>query len=278
MKTQDLLSHRGPQCAEAAACEWHEPPQEVALGDDEVHLWRAGLSVSAALMKVLEQTLSAEEQARAGRFAFESHRRNFIVAHGILRAVLGAYLGAEPRALEFSCGPQGKPFLRPGTPDRGLRFNMSHSGDLAVYAIARGRHVGVDVEHVRQDPTLCSIAEQWFSAAEAEAVRSLSGTRQVKMFYHLWTLKEAYLKGTGRGLRSALSDIEIRAASAQGAGGGEARLHPTGAPHWSLQSLRFAPGFAGALAVEGEDWTLRCWQWSDREDEQSQERAADECV
>jgi len=278
MKTQDLLSHRGPQCAEAAACEWHEPPQEVALGDDEVHLWRAGLSVSAALMKVLEQTLSAEEQARAGRFAFESHRRNFIVAHGILRTVLGAYLGAEPRALEFSCGPQGKPFLRSGPFDCRLHFNMSHSGDLAVYAVTRGRHVGVDIEHVRQDPTLASVAQQWFSPAEAAAICSLSGTRQTETFYHLWTLKEAYLKGTGRGLHSALSDFEIRPRAAHKAGGGEARLHPTGAPRWSLRSLGLAPDFAGALAVEGSDWTLRCWQWSGREDEQSQERAADERV
>ncbi len=241
--------------------EWPRPPRALTLIHEEVHVWRADLSNTSPAVEELARTLDDQERLRAERFAFESDRRHFVRAHAILRAILGAYVGVDPEELRFSYGPQGKPSLAPESDGAGLRFNMSHSNGLAAYAVTRDRAIGVDVEEIRTDLHVMRIAERFFSRAEAEAIRSVPEARRPEAFFELWTLREAYLKGTGKGLSAPLHGFHISPLSGKPAAGAGSRFCVEGTPHWSLRSLRFAPGFAGGVAVEGDDWTLRCWQW-----------------
>lgn len=137
---------------------WAPGPLDPLFAEGTIHLWRADLT---AVEEELEELLCAEERERAARIVRERDRVLWARSRGVLRALLGRYLDRDPRTLEFVLGPHGKPALReragltaegPGgvRPGGALRFNLSHSGTLALYAITAGPEVGVDIERARE--------------------------------------------------------------------------------------------------------------------------------
>ena len=221
----------------------------IPLPGGDIHLWRIRLDTTPAGVTALGQTLSAGERARASRLREDSARRQFIAGRGTLRAVLGRYLNCAPGNVEFCYGPQQKPFL--AEQETGLQFNMSHSHGLALVAVTRRQKIGVDVEFIRLLPGAARMARQFFSAQEQLFLRPLLPEEWTAAFFKGWTRKEAYLKACGDGLTRPLAEIEVTLAPGQ-----PARLLNAGpgAPpgDWSLRALVPAPGFAAALAVEGD--------------------------
>src|SRR5262245_49624616 len=118
------------------------------LENDEVHVWRAVLDRTPMRVRSLRQLLAANEQGRADRFRFQKDREHFIVARGLLRIILGRYLNRQPNQLRFGYSQYGKPALSEESGCPGLRFNLSHSHGLALFAVSRGREVGVDIEQI----------------------------------------------------------------------------------------------------------------------------------
>ena len=114
---------------------WKLPEPEMHLHPEEVHLWVADLNQTEATIARFEQSLSQDEMMRADAFQFGHLRHHFVAAHGILRDILARYTGEEPQVLEFNYGRFGKPALR----DSSIRFSLSHSRDLALYAIVENR-------------------------------------------------------------------------------------------------------------------------------------------
>jgi 4'-phosphopantetheinyl transferase len=183
--------------------------------------------------------LSAGERARAERLAAEHLTRRWSRARAALRGVLAAYAGADPAVVRIErapcvrCGgPHGKPFLAAPEAAGWLRFNLSHSGDLALVAVAHGREVGVDVEEMRPGRPLARIAERGFTAAEHAGLRSLPEDERDRAFYRLWARKEAYLKATGEGLA-----------------GWSAPRGELDREGWDLEDLEVGGGYAAAVAV-----------------------------
>src|SRR5208282_2181592 len=114
-----------------------------------------------------------------------------------LRVLLGHYLGVAPGGIEFSYGPKGKPRLAAPVD---VRFNISHSGGLALFAFTLDCEIGVDVEHIRPLRDMQEIASRFFCAEEATELMSLPAHGREQAFYLCWTRKEAYLKAVGEGL------------------------------------------------------------------------------
>lgn len=195
-----------------------------------VHLWQARLDLSAEELSRANQTLSSDEQARAARYRFEVHRRRFVAARSRLRRLLAQYLGCEAVAVRFQYGPSGKPAV---VADTDLRFNISHSEDVALYAFARGREVGIDVERIRETAGWERIAERYFAPAERALLEDVPPELRAAAFFQLWTRKEAYLKARGEGLRF-----------------GRLRAEPDCDAGWWVVSLEAPLGYAAALAVE----------------------------
>jgi 4'-phosphopantetheinyl transferase len=223
-------------------------------------VWRIELAQPAAQVEEFRQTLSEDEIARADRFYFEKDRDRFIVARGTLRAILGRYLKRSPHELRFRYSAYGKPSL---DDDDGawLRFNVSHSHELGLIAVTCGREVGVDIEWIRPDVATEQIAERFFSTHEVAALRALPADRQTEAFFNCWTRKEAYIKARGEGLSFPLDKFDVSLVP-----GEPARLLRTeGAPQealrWRLCELLPGPGYVAALAIEGHEWQLQCWQW-----------------
>lgn len=246
----------------ATASTWQRPPDGVVVRPGEVHVWRARLSVGVSRVSELAGSLSPDELARAGAFRSAQDRARFVVAHGVLRAVLGRCLCVEPVGLRFESGRYGKPRLAADSAD-GLTFNMSHSRELGLFAVARGREVGVDVEKVR--PLAChQIAERFFSPAEAAALRDLPADRRLEAFFRGWTRKEASLKAAGQGRLVPLGRPEVAAPPKEAVAPHGVAREGEERQRWSVRDLRPGRGYVGALAAEGEGWALRCWQWTER--------------
>lgn len=247
----------------AAGQEWGAPPPAPELADGVVHVWAAPLDPPADTVRRRAALLAPDERARADRFRFDRDRRRFTVARGVLRSLLGRYLGTDPRSVAFRYESHGKPVLGDAFAAHGIRFNVSHSGEMALYAFARGRELGVDVEEVRRMEDGLDIAERFFSEAEVAAFRALPEEIRDDAFFNCWTRKEAYIKAVGEGLSFPLHVFDVSLAP-----GEPARLlasrDPQQAERWSLRGLPDpAPGYRAAIVVEGEGWDVACWRWDD---------------
>src|ERR1700722_17902198 len=128
---------------------WPAPPASLFLGVGEVHVLAATLAVSAEHICRCSKALSPDEMDRAERYHFDRDRRRFIAGRGLLRSVLGHYLGQQPVQLKFDYGARGKPALAGCDRDEMLHFNLAHSDDLLVLAVTRACPVGIDVERLR---------------------------------------------------------------------------------------------------------------------------------
>ncbi len=220
---------------------------------DEVHVWHADLDRLPEA--VLAASLSADERERGRRFHFERDRRRFVTARGLLRLVLGRYLDMRPAGVRFGYGPRGKPFLASAD---GLRFNVSHSGGLALLAFAWRREVGVDVERLRPVPEAEDIAGRYFSPWEAAELRRLPKGERAAAFFRCWTRKEAFVKATGDGLSRPLDGFDVTVAPGEPARLLRVAGEPGAAGRFWIEDVSPGRGFAAALAVEGSPARVVC--------------------
>ncbi len=228
---------------------WMPGPERPSLEHQAVHVWRANL---AAQDDELTELLCAAEQARAGRFPSERDGRLWARSCGVLRTLLGAYLDADPRELRFTRAAHGKPVLLDKS--HRLRFNLSHSGELALYAIAADVEVGVDVQLPRSAARrldAAAIAERAFGALQARRLRELEPRERERELLRLWTRYEADLKCGGRGI----GDVGGGAA-----GSGDADAVERSA--W-IAELDVGSRAAAALASEARPSEIRLWEWPD---------------
>jgi len=234
------------------------PPTTLALGRDEIHVWRASLNLDAVRTRHLTNTLSPDERVRADHFHSQTDRDRFIAAHGLLRTILSRCLGIAPARLRFSKDTHEKPRLAETSDTLALRFNMSHSHGVALVAVAEGREVGVDIERRRPDVDILEIARRFFSPDEFHTLRSLPDAARKQMFFQAWVRKEAFLKAIGKGLSGGLNQPDAAFMSERpwnviAAQSGDELVD------WTLRDLSAGSEYAAALAVEGVGWKLHLW-------------------
>jgi 4'-phosphopantetheinyl transferase len=230
---------------------WPPGPLRPRLGDGAVHVWRADLT---AVSDGLVEVLSPDERARAERFLNARDGRLWARSHGVLRVLLGRYLDADPAGLRFAAGEHGKPALiddvpreparaEAASPTAGrLSLNLSHSGQLAVYAFSKAGAVGVDVEVARRPIDVGAIAGRAFSAAEARRLELLDPATREQEFLRAWVRYEAERKWQGTGI-------------------GAARASAARRPPW-IAGLHVGPRAAAAVVLDREPHALLCWEWT----------------
>jgi 4'-phosphopantetheinyl transferase len=219
-----------------------------------VHVWNVPTN-NAQKLEEFAEVLSPEERARADRFHFEQDRRTFIICRGTLRRLISSYTGQEASRIGFRLGPQGKPSLK-DVPESDVRFNVSHSGELALLAFSLRHEVGVDVELKRTEVDFLSLAELSFSKDERAAILSCSAADRADLFYEFWTCKEACIKADGRGMSVPLDQFSVATRGVD--------------PRWreiiSVGKHPLAPGMRGRMLAVGEDYVaaivtnLPAWQ------------------
>lgn len=217
----------------------------------EVHLWRVQLDRPEVEVASLARTLAPDERDRAARYRAPRDRCRFEVGRGLLRALLGRYLGIPPGSLAFGYGPAGKPRLgRTGAAPE-LRFNLAHDRGVALYAFCVGRQVGVDLEAIRPVPDMREVSRTVFAARERRDLQAVCEVQRTHAFFRAWTRKEALLKALGRGLDATAGRTEIAWAPGVGPVVGAIAGDPRGARRWTLLDLDVGADHAAALAVHG---------------------------
>jgi len=233
---------------------WRPAPERLLPSADEIVLVGASLSVDPHRLSDLRATFSRREEERFRSFGPDELRSRWGAARGILREVLGRALGIDPGVVEFRYAAHGKPFL-PGTP---LRFNISHSGNLAVIALAQVE-VGVDVELPRPRRS-DDIARRFYAPGEIERLFAQADPEgRADSFFRLWTCKEAFLKVTGEGLSRSTRSYEIaldppRLLWAKGIA--------DAAQRYSVHPLEIGDPYRGAVIAEAPRAALRHYRWS----------------
>ena len=215
---------------------WSAGPAQPRIAGRSVHVWLADL---AAVSETVLELLSEQERGRA-RLLSQERARRWARGRGLLRRLLGDYLQLEPRSLQLTAGAHGKPRLA-APADQRISFNLSHCGDLALYAFAAGSPVGVDVEVQRAGRRdRIGVARRAFGPGAADRLLPLSPVEREREFLRAWTRHEARLKCLGLGI-----------------GAGASSPRPAGDP-W-VAELALGPGAAGAVAVQGQPAELRRW-------------------
>lgn len=156
----------------------------------------------------LKVCLSSQEKERADRFHFRRDYNSYVVAHSLKRHLLSAIIGAEPSKLSFNTNSYGKPELITSQ-DMNIQFNLSHTNGLIAIAVAHQTKIGVDVELVSSKVDTYSLARSFFAEQEIALLKALPDGQKRKGFFHLWTLKEAFVKADGRGLSMRLDDFYV---------------------------------------------------------------------
>ena len=237
--------------------DWQPASGGLAVGAQEVHVWRIRLDRSDADVESLSAWLSDDELRRKRRFLKPLHQARFAVGRGVLRAVLGRYLERDPGAVEFRYGEHGKPHLAPSM-GADCAFNLTHSHDLALLAVTQSAAVGVDLEEVRPVTHSQGIADSYFTERESAFLSGCAERSHLDGFFHLWTCKEAYLKACGKGLAKPLREVEVslppEAEPRYEAIGGDSETA------WTLRTFVPQSGFRGAVAVEGAVEAVRFFE------------------
>jgi len=241
---------------------WSPGPEQPVLGVRDVHVWLVSLQQPLARIRRFGESLSADETIRAERFHFENDRRRFIVARGCLREILARYLRTAPGTIQFDYNDHGKPELGGATRRSSqLKFNLAHSGELAIYAITLIGDIGVDIERVRADIDLEQLAHSFFSASEIASLDLLAEGERRQAFFHCWARKEAFIKAKGIGLSIALNEFDVSlAADAELL---KTRWDENEASRWSLQKIDVGRDYAAALSVAAGDSNLTQWSFAE---------------
>jgi len=212
---------------------------------NSIDVWNVHLPDHRSEVACCRDLLSCDEHERAAKFFKPSDAERFIICRGLLRRILGDALNVDPASITFKHNGHGKPFLE----NTDLEFNVSHSRDRLLIAVAFGRAVGVDIEFRRSGIRMDAIAERWFALEERAFFQSLEKSKEA--FFDIWAKKEAYVKALGQGVFKKFDTFAVPL-------GNEpdfpmVRIYDANGVKteaWFFQPLEIDPAYAAALVSE----------------------------
>jgi 4'-phosphopantetheinyl transferase len=230
-----------------------------AIGPDVVHVWHllSERLTDPRVLPALSSLLSAQESQRVQSLRHERDRALALLARGMTRTVLASYLDCPCADVCFTANDFGKPTLPGHAPP--LRFNLTHSRGAVALAVSSRREVGIDVEERRRPADYLALAERFFAEPEWRHLSGLAPEHLPDAFFAIWTLKEAFVKGIGRGLSFPLEafcfDLDGRRLT---------RFRPLAefvSPDWHFHQFDLGDRHCGAVAVQGNGATIVMHDW-----------------
>ena len=232
------------------------PEQSIDLPEKVVHAWTFRLDCPEGELEMLETILAPDELDIANRYHQQRHRRRYVVSRANLRRLLSCYTALPAKRISFGYERKGKPYLNPDRSGQGPNFNLSHSEDRTLVAVARNAVIGVDLERCRELDDLEGVAESCFSPREMQTLNRLPETQRIEGFYNCWTRKEAFIKALGEGLGYPLKSFVVSRSRDES----PAILNVDGdsakCTQWQVFSPTVAAGYICAVVVRGEHWQL----------------------
>lgn len=212
---------------------------------DEVHIWFACLPDNERDIHHFVSLLSEDERQKADNFRFPKDKNSFIISRGILRSLLAYYLEEEPQNIEIMYGLWGKPCVLAG---KSLYFNLSHSKDYVLYAVARNYEVGIDLEYIDQHLEVEDMASSILSSRDLEYWKTIKQEEKANTFFKLWVCKEAFLKASGKGWLNDKHTIPLESLETHKESNKNNELKEKMTSPCFFEDI---PGYASALFIEG---------------------------
>lgn len=228
---------------------FHASPGPLNLKSFDVHVWKVPVEDFRPFIPQFIKILSPEERSRSERIRLEQNRKRWIAARGILRDLLGRYLRVEPPRVKLSYTPRGKPFVENPDSKSRIRFNLSHSKGLALYAFAKGLEVGIDAEKIMPRDSRDAVVRRFFTPVEAAQFFSLPPSSRDLAFFSAWTRKEAFCKAKGIGVFSGFPRFDVSLVPGEPARLLKSRFDENDISSWSLHDIEAGRNFKAALAV-----------------------------
>ncbi len=220
---------------------------KIVLEPSTVHVWNCSFKKNRKNLSEYLKLLSSDEKQRSGRFKFEKDRNCFIITRATLRLLLSIYLKKDAKEIRFDYTSYGKPKL--ATSEK-LKFNVSHSVDMAAFAFIEGQEIGVDIEKIKKDFNVLELAQSFFSKTEITALHKLPKEDLERAFFRCWTRKESFIKAEGSGLSFPLNQFAVSVDSDNTALLLETKWNEDEKNEWSLRSFQPAKGYIAAIAVK----------------------------
>jgi 4'-phosphopantetheinyl transferase len=256
-----MSSPRTMQHPSGTSCSWQRGPSAPAFPADRVDVWRVRLDEPVDTTST-PSILSFDELTRASRFHFEKDRLHFARCRSTLRFLLSRYLGIPAAELRFEYQPSGKPELAAPQNPRQLQFNVSHSAGLALIAVSAGHRLGIDIEKIRVDVDITTLAERFFSTRERAGLRALPDHLRVPAFFACWTRKESFLKATGEGLSFPLADFSVATHPDLDPALEEINGNTEAGKQWFLADLSVVDGYRATVALDRCHSRLETYAWN----------------
>lgn len=220
-----------------------------------VHVWHMRLD-DFRVFATESQVLSMDELDRASRFHFVKDRLHFVRCRSALRLLLGQYLQIPATEVRFAYQSKGKPEVVQEQNQIGLRFNVSHSGNMALLSFAVDCAVGIDIERIESKVDISTLIRQFFSFRERSELLAMPSELLLEAFFACWTRKEAFLKAVGEGLGRSLQGFSVTT---------HPHLHPRlelpedrdQDGEWFLSDIRVPEGYRAAVAIRGRSPIVR---------------------
>ena len=247
-------------CAQAAWPPTRARPGSVSssprlsLGPDSIHIWWIDLEGTE---RDASAVLSAHERARATRFRHPRDGARWTAARVALRQILAGYTGDHPADIGLAQGVCVKPALGGGSP---LRFSLSHARERAVLAVAWEREDGIDLEPIDPGLDVSPLLAVVCSETEAARIDAHPPAARLEAFLAGWTLKEAFLKGTGAGLSRDPRMIEMELLP-DGWTNVRDSVPDMEGPPWSVRLLDAGPGWIAAVTIAGQEPAIMVYRW-----------------
>ena len=223
-----------------------------------VEIWQIPTATEKREIEFLFDNLATEEQARANSLHSDEKKHTYITSHAVMRITLSRFLEEIPQHIDIQINNQGKPVVES---IRNIHFNLSHTHSFSLLAITMQNHVGIDIEYIKPNRDFLAIAKRFFNETEYEWLKTLEESELPGYFYQLWCLKEAYLKGTGRGLQGGLGNLSLSLKDMQRV----MPFSPSYDPSWHIMPITIPGHYKAALALMNESPIInqRYWNFSE---------------
>jgi 4'-phosphopantetheinyl transferase len=185
-----------------------EHTTHIPVASGIIHIWSARYSDLGRYYPILSSFLCAEEVIRAAEFKKQKDAQNYILRHGLVRAVLGQYIQEEPGKVLFVHGMCGKPDLDPESNDQDIRFSLSSTGEMVCLGVTRRSGIGLDIVKTTTHCRISEIGQYLFTPGEREWIARTNPDRRSNRFFRIWSLKEALLKATGNGVKM-MQEVDV---------------------------------------------------------------------
>jgi len=236
---------------------WMKTPDTLSLSKDHIDIWLCDLKQLSGDINNFYSILSEDERERADKLKIEDKKQQYIITRGALRQRLGLLTDIEPEDFVFKILEHGKPVLANNHQFADITFNVSHSNDLALIAIAQGQSVGIDIEKINYESNHQALMTRFFSKAEQSEFLIMPETNKARAFCACWTRKEAFIKAIGDGVSYGLDNFDVTVDPENQTP--EIKLHKPSDETWSAITLPINDEYMACLVSDRDSLSVRCW-------------------